>query len=639
MGNNEFKLTKLALALGVTLSLSGCLSDDDKNDTVPEPPVPTQDVAVPPTAAEVQAGTITVNVVDITGTRLADTVTATITFKSEDGLLTASGEALTDDTKSTTTSTFAYTVDSIPADGISYSYVVSAEGYLNNSGTLSVSSTDNVAAQEIRLTPRTLADSDVAIVADTKDLADLAEDGTTVAYDPSTGLSVTGDKDEIELKQAISADKADTAVGSASVKIKNGTQFLDTDGNALTSAPKMTVAYFANEATRNDNESESAATTNSSLDAFPGGLALSVANPDGSDSAVSGSFTSGGFVAIELVDDEGNKVKSFGEGNSITVAMEVDKKTSNPCPVTLPDGEDVTTYAEANGFASGTCTVANPVARKIAAGDIFPVWSYDEDVGEWTFESYGEVTVNSNDPLDGTYSTFDVTVDVDHLSYWNLDYFNNQQCSSFSFDILDSNDAANTARTTIILENNGFRRTLTSYTGDYSKATILNPPSFPVKVKVLSNGVNVLDGLSSDADGNASAMSVDNLCDLNNQDLKLTIASPVIVSKPITTQLVCSNTEDFDVGTDPVQTPTPVFFQVGNQFVQSVYSTGTFNVDLEQGTTYTAWYFDFNNYTWLTSEVTGNTTAATLDIPTVCEVVEQPITGGTGSSGSGGNGG
>lgn len=67
MGNNEFKLTKLALALGVTLSLSGCLSDDDNNDTVPEPPVPTQDVAVPPTAVELQAGAFTISVVDAIG--------------------------------------------------------------------------------------------------------------------------------------------------------------------------------------------------------------------------------------------------------------------------------------------------------------------------------------------------------------------------------------------------------------------------------------------------------------------------------------------------------------------------------------------------------------------------------------------
>ncbi|HEA17311.1 MAG TPA: hypothetical protein ENH88_12865 [Pseudoalteromonas prydzensis] len=627
MGNNKFKLTKLALALGLTASLSACFSDNDNNDYV-APPVPTQDVAVPPTATEVQAGSVTVNIVDINGAPLADTVTAMISFtSSEDGLLTAAGNALTDADKSTTASSFAFTVGSIPTDGISYDYVISADGFLNNSGTLTLSTTDNVVAQEIRLTPRTLADSDVAIVADTKALEELVPEGenTTVSYDPTSGLSVSGDKTEIALPQTI--NKAGVAVGGSTVKIKNGTQFLDKDGTALATVPKMTVAYFANEATRNDEEAESAAATSSSLDAFPGGLALSVASDPNSTEQVEGSFTSGGFVAIELVDDAGKKVKSFGEGNSITVAMQVDKKTSNPCPVTLPAGTaDIAAYAEANGFKNGVCTVAAPVARKIAAGDIFPVWSYDEEVGKWGFESYGEVTDSGNA------STFDVSVDVNHLSYWNLDYFNNNKCSSVKFNILDNTDSANIAETKLVLEINGYRRVLTSYTGDYSSATIYNPPGFPVKMKVLRDGENVLDGLSTNTDGAPSALSVSNICDLQDKDLTLTIAPPTIVTKQIKTQLVCSNTADFDVNTAPVPTPAIVALFKNNSYLQSIYSTGTFSVKLEQGASYTANYYDYNTGNWISTNVAANATAATFDIPVTCEVETVPVTG-TGTTG------
>ncbi|TGE85363.1 hypothetical protein C7Y70_01220 [Pseudoalteromonas sp. KS88] len=634
MGNNNFKLTKLALALGLTASLTACFSDNDDNkyEKPPVTPPETVVVAVPPAAVEVQAGSLTLNLVDVTGAEIE--AEATVSFTSaEDGLLTISGNALADTDKVTSGSSFAFTVGSIPADGVSYDYVVTAEGYLSNSGSITLTSSENVAAQEIRLTPRTLADSDVAIVAETKDLSELAEEGTTVAYDPASGLSVSGDKTEIQLKQAISADKAAKAVGSTTVKIKSGTQFLDKDGTALTSAPKMTVAYFANEATRNDNEAEEAAAETSSLDAFPGGLALSVATDPNSTEQSEGSFTSGGFVAIELVDDEGNKVSTFGEGNSITVAMEVDKKTSNPCPVTLPAGSDVNTYAEANGFKNGICTVDAPVSRKLAAGDIFPVWSYDEDAGKWEFESYGEITFNDADPKDGTYTTFDVAVDVNHLSYWNLDFFNNSSCSSVSFDILDSNDVANVAETRILLETNGYRRLLTSYTGDYSEANIARPPSFPITVKVLRNGVNVLDGLSTSSDGAASGLKVDNLCDLNGQDLKLTIAPPTIVSKQITTQLVCSNTEDFEVATAPVPTPSSVRLFKGTQFQQTIYSTGTFTVNLEEGSTYSARYQDVSTGQWLPRvAVTADSVAATFDIPTVCEVEEVEATGsGSGS--------
>ena len=129
MGNNEFKLTKLALALGVTLSLSGCLSDDDKNDTVPEPPAPTQDVAVPPTAAETQAGAITVNLIDALGEPLADTVSASITFtSSEDGLLSVSGESVADEDKVTTEGTFSFT------DTDNSSFTFDLEYYSENDG-------------------------------------------------------------------------------------------------------------------------------------------------------------------------------------------------------------------------------------------------------------------------------------------------------------------------------------------------------------------------------------------------------------------------------------------------------------------------------------------------------------------------
>jgi len=639
MGNNEFKLTKLALALGVTLSLSGCLSDDDKNDTVPEPPVPTQDVAVPPTAAETQAGAISVSLIDATGELLDESVTATITFtSSEDGLLSVAGDALSDEDKSTTDGAFSFTLESIPADGVTYDYVVSAEGYLNNSGSFTVTTTENVAADEIRLTPRNLADSDVPIVAETKSLESLVPEGenTTVAYDPTTGLSVSGDKEEIELPQSV--NKAGVAVGGTTVKIKNGTQFLTADGTALETVPEITVAYFANEATRNETEADSATVENSSLDAFPGGLALSVANPDGSDSNVSGSFTSGGFVAIELTDDAGNKVKTFGEGNSLTVAMQVDQNTSNPCPVSVPAGTtDLSAYAEANGYSMGVCTLTSPTARKIAVGDVFPVWSYDEDAGKWSFESYGEVEGN------GSADTFDVSVDVNHLSYWNLDYFNNNQCSSVSFDIVDSNDQPNAGRYSLVIENNGFRRNvrnLRANRGDYSQANIANPPGFPVTLKIRQKGANVLAGLASDAGTTATKLSVSNICDLDGETLKLTTSNPGIISKQVTTQLVCSNTEEFDVNADPVPTPTYSRLFSGNALVNTYYGEGaTFNVALEEGSSYSIRYYDYGNRQWLSQDLEVNTTPVTLDIPTVCEVVEQPITGGTGSSGSGGNGG
>lgn len=642
MGNNNFKLTKLALALGLTASLTACFSDNDDNkyEKPPVKPPETVVVAVPPAAAEVQAGAITVSLVDVQGNQLVDT-TATIKFTSpEDGLVTSAGAELSEENKSTTASLFAFNVSAIPADGIDYSYVVTAEGYLSNSGTFSLTAEETSLAQEIRLTPRTLPDSDVAVVAATTALADLAEEGTDVAYDESTGLVISGDKSEIELKQEISGDKASTAVGGTTVKLKSGTKFIKKDGTAMTTVPEMTVAYFANEATRNTTESEEDAAESSSLDAFPGGLALSVAGPD-NDETVEGSFTSGGFVAIELVDDEGNKVSTFGEdenGNPIalTVAMQVDKNTNNPCPVVFDENsaDSLTAQAEAGGYKKGVCTVATPTSRDLKANDIFPVWSYDEDAGEWEFENYGVVKDSGNA------TTFDVEVDVEHLSYWNLDYFTYRigasKCPNnrLTFNIVDQNDDPNEVRSSLLIEANGYRSLIRSYGGNYDSGTFRNPPSFPVKIKMMRDGKNILDGVvgQASADGESSAVEFDDLCDLQGQTIKLNSAPVTIVEKQITTQLVCSNTEDFEVATAPVVTPTNVNIYQNGKFVRSIYSSGTFSLKLEEGGTYTASYEDINTGDFISTALTADASATTFDIPTVCEVEEVEATGsGSGS--------
>jgi hypothetical protein len=75
MGNKKFNLTKLALAMGVTLSLSGCFSDNDNNIDI-KPPVPeepdTVTVGEVPegTATQKQAGFFTIAVKNVAGENL-----------------------------------------------------------------------------------------------------------------------------------------------------------------------------------------------------------------------------------------------------------------------------------------------------------------------------------------------------------------------------------------------------------------------------------------------------------------------------------------------------------------------------------------------------------------------------------------
>ncbi|WP_125558270.1 hypothetical protein [Pseudoalteromonas rubra] len=643
MGNKQFKLTKLALALGVTVSLAGCFSDNDNNVDIQPPPTDTVKVVTPPTdqVVEKQAGSFTIVVADTQGNPLADTVTATITFPDgSEGVLNTAGAALGEDDTSSQASSFGFTVAEVPAEGVSVDFVVTAEGFLSNSGTVELTADAADVAELVRLTPRSLeqADGAVPIIATSSAIGDLAGEGVTATYTAEAGLAIEG-ADALTLEKNLDAAKNEKkAAGGVTVTVKNGTQFLDADNQPLTSAPTVTVAYFANEAQRNANETDDVAATESAIDAFPGGLALTVAQNETTN--IDGAFSTGGFVAIEMVDEEGNKVSKFGEGNSIQVAMKVDQATSNPCPQVF-DGEG-TVAAAAEGdnglFENGVCKT-NPTSRPIAVNDIFPVWSYNEDAGEWSFESYGVVTADEDENA----STFNVVVDVNHLSYWNLDFFtyilNAEKCDNrrVNFNIVDANDQPSQEYADVLVEANSYRLLIGAYNrSDLTKGTFRNPPSFEVKLKMMKDGVNILDNATDGegnvvggaADGEATGVTFSNLCDLNNGTLKLTTSAATEITKTLTPQLVCSNNSDADVPATPVTTPTVVQLFRQNRFVKTFYPSGAFDVTLEEGdTAYSVRFKNPNNNTWFTQDIAANATAATLDIPVTCTITDQPATG------------
>ena len=104
-------------------------------------------------------------------------------------------------------------------------------------------------------------------------------------------------------------------------------------------------------------------------------------------------FKSAGFSAISIVDADGNKVKNFS--NDIEVAMQ---------------------------FAIGT---KDSDGKTVVIGDMVPIWSYDEDTGKWSYEKEGTVQ-----DLDLTDSLYDVVYNLNHLSYWNLDWHFSDKCIS-----------------------------------------------------------------------------------------------------------------------------------------------------------------------------------------------------------------
>ncbi len=77
----------------------------------------------------------------------------------------------------------------------------------------------------------------------------------------------------------------------------------------------------------------------------------------------------------------------------------------------------------------------NPITgTTVRAGDVIPLWSYDENNGNWKFE--GNYTVNSKIGLGGNQELFIKKDDVTHLSWYNLDWFFNSCYQSATFNIV-----------------------------------------------------------------------------------------------------------------------------------------------------------------------------------------------------------
>lgn len=203
MGNNEFKLTKLALALGVTLSLSGCLSDDDKNDTVPEPPVPTVDVPVADTPEDLTFY-VSGNVVQkSTGNPIAATIMFYQDGAPSENVVDIDGNAIT----SITTEDGSFVFNLASSDVSTLKMIVSSDEFISKTSILDFSEVDDSEPFEAYV--------------------QLTKLDTTVTSASGTGTTTSG---QLAEELTVSAD-ADSS--SASVSIGTDVVLQDADGNAI----------------------------------------------------------------------------------------------------------------------------------------------------------------------------------------------------------------------------------------------------------------------------------------------------------------------------------------------------------------------------------------------------------------------
>ncbi len=193
---------------------------------------------------------------------------------------------------------------------------------------------------------------------------------------PPTGVSI---KTEWNVGSLVSGILQETLIvetpgGEAKFVIPAGTRITDADGTILNASLNIMLAYFSN-------------LEDASLAAFPGGLVTRVLQ-DGQYE--DGAFFSAGFVAIEVWDATGRDAKYFQE-NKAELIVQVDAQTYNP-----------------------------ETESTIALDDVLPLYSYAADSGSWMHEQ--DVVVESGV---GAYA---VTAEMDHLSYWNFDWFWSYYC-------------------------------------------------------------------------------------------------------------------------------------------------------------------------------------------------------------------
>ena len=166
------------------------------------------------------------------------------------------------------------------------------------------------------------------------------------------------------------------------MQFSKGTTFKGKDGNVLTGEVKTRVTYFS-------PQEEQA------LNSFPWGFSVNTGTERGS-------FVTAGFTAIDMTVG-GTKVKNFGSG--IDLAIDVPSDLINPV-----------------------------TGSTIVPGDIIPLWSYDEDTGDWKKE--GDVTVpNALAKNAKGKSVYKVSTTISHLSYWNLDWFHDACYEGISINV------------------------------------------------------------------------------------------------------------------------------------------------------------------------------------------------------------
>lgn len=178
---------------------------------------------------------------------------------------------------------------------------------------------------------------------------------------------------------------------STIVEVDKGTITKDATGNTLSGTLNTTVATFSGQS------SESAK-------AFPASNSTVLSKGPNGESNVKGTLVPSVFAAVEMKTANGSRVSTFSQ--PVDISFEISPNRINP-----------------------------KTNQKVKVGDEFPIYSYSESTGVWTYEKMGVVVSRGNELF--------VTFPTSHLSWFTLaDFIIASGSSSFSVKVTFAADAS-----------------------------------------------------------------------------------------------------------------------------------------------------------------------------------------------------
>ncbi|HVX50074.1 MAG TPA: hypothetical protein VHB48_07945 [Chitinophagaceae bacterium] len=195
-------------------------------------------------------------------------------------------------------------------------------------------------------------------------------DGTAVLQ-KSTTLS-GGVAPATELKTSTTSTMSETAT----ITIADGTQMEDENHNAISATSlQSNIVHFGT-------------STQSSMLAFPGGFNPVDVERDG-QAYHDVTFKTGGFLSIKMKAG-GTDVKFFSK--PITVTTQLNNELINP-----------------------------ETDQPVQVGDTIPIWSMNEQTGQWKYETTSTVVLDGSGKLS-------LQFQASHLSCWNIDWWYYSPC-------------------------------------------------------------------------------------------------------------------------------------------------------------------------------------------------------------------